>query len=708
MSHPGDCDPWFALCPSGSACVGFDAGPPLQWGTCMDPWYSDMAHAQRKCDTDLKAALKGVGEDMVKGGNHKGAGLRTAPTAKNSKYRSMVLQRGWEATGGTFDVPNLLLDECVWKCESGEWDGCKGFTRAHNCETPFTKPGGFSNFLKSHNGVYLQQSNTRGVQFGPRGGLEKWNIEESSVGSGYYTLQSGVSQSDARIYGRVQYALLEEQNGVLEMWGPLPVDCSAPDYVKGCATYSQYCCPQGYVCGGFIPHSKWGRCTVSEPPKQCSPSGSSYPCATTSEYCCPTGYDCQGYIHAPRSWGECKLSVPTPDQCSPPGGSNPCASHSQYCCPANYDCTGYIANIQWGHCVSQSHCTPPGRDMGATDGCESGNSLGWRRYYYCCNVGFECIGFSETHPGTYGRCLPVGISRQWSLKYIHSKNDGSYYIISRSGWYLEDNNGAAVTMTLGNTPGSWQEWKVESDVGASYETGMCRDTLRGTCSWYRDPAVCNECRQEDAGTDARKAGEKQCDGKAFCLGSVMAIDYSKIMTHDQYRFALWRRNGGRRDAPYRYQCSRGNVPVGFQRNKGSARFEMRPTTIMIPSEVTPQGSATNYAFSEIIIMMGAGITISPLQFGIKTYTYYNTGRSGSRTGPEHTAKYIFAPDTRDHTGALMESRTYTNEACYTDKSNYFAGHKRTYGFTISGSIECCLIFFCFDIVNGWILPWDAK
>ena len=135
---------------------------------------------------------------------------------------------------------------------------------------------------------------------------------------------------------------------------------------------------------------------------------------------------------------------------------------------------------------------------------------------------------------------------------------------------------------------------------------------------------------------------------------------------------------------------------------------MGPTQILIPSSVSHDGTATRYEYSEIIIEGTVGLQISVVKVSATAKTYAHTGEAGSLVGPSHTATYHFPPNAKDYLGNPLESRSFVSSACLTDRSNYFAGHRRTYDVTVEGSFSVCLIMFCFDIINGFIHPWNAK
>ena len=152
-------------------------------------WLPDLAYFQALCRAETEELLKEAGALLMQSGNKLGAGMRSA--YPKGKHRSMTLQRGWKASGGVFEVQNLKLEECVYKCES-EWIGCFGFSRESPPEC-ITKPavGGTANVLVGFSSGYLEDRNAV-VQWKPSdqqlGTFQLWNFV--SVGNGNYYIMS--------------------------------------------------------------------------------------------------------------------------------------------------------------------------------------------------------------------------------------------------------------------------------------------------------------------------------------------------------------------------------------------------------------------------------------------------------------------------------------------------------------------------------------
>jgi hypothetical protein len=138
---------------------------------------------------------------------------------------------------------------------------------------------------------------------------------------------------------------------------------------------------------------------------------------------------------------------------------------------------------------------------------------------------------------------------------------------------------------------------------------------------------------------------------------------------------------------------------------------------MIPKAVTELGSATTYSFATLITTIGLTIEVlgGIISGNAEMKTYEYTGADNNKVypkenwvGPEHTAKYNFHASSTDFNGDKLKSRQITLPACYADRQNWFGGIQQIYTPTIDASISLCVMGFCADLVNGFVLPWNAK
>ena len=99
-------------------------------------------------------------------------------------------------------------------------------------------------------------------------------------------------------------------------------------------------------------------------------------------------------------------------------------------------------------------------------------------------------------------------------------------------------------------------------------------------------------------------------------------------------------------------------------------------------------------------------TVVTASLQLRTYVF--TGGDALR-GPLHRARYTYHPTIMDETydpPRPYPDGYYQFPACYSDRSNYFKGTRKAYDVTINGNVEICF-FFCFDVVNAWLVPWGV-
>jgi len=141
----------------------------------------------------------------------------------------------------------------------------------------------------------------------------------------------------------------------------------------------------------------------------------------------------------------------------------------------------------------------------------------------------------------------------------------------------------------------------------------------------------------------------------------------------------------------------------------------------IPEDVSSrclvEAEPNRYSFGVLTATLGvtldllAGLLAGSARMTSYEYTsYYDNAVLGkdASIGPEHTAQYNFHPESTDHYGKPLKKRPLTLPACMRDRLNWFGGIGEIVPITIDASVSVCVFGICADIVNGFLLPWNAK
>jgi len=230
------------------------------------------------------------------------------------------------------------------------------------------------------------------------------------------------------------------------------------------------------------------------------------------------------------------------------------------------------------------------------------------------------------------------------------------------------------------------------DCGDCKAPGTTRDPEpTGTTMWFRDEDQC-------ATFDAMDAMFPRFY-EPFPYGCSSAWDVACLSAMQKVYEAMPK-------GPF--NCKKPTFGSGSVERDAFNTFYWPEVELRMPSNVTAKGPTKPYSFGVVMITLGMefnaiGGVLSAVAAG-KTYSY--TGGSVG-TGPEHVATYNFDKSILDASRTAMPSRQYTTPACKEKRPNWFQKRWSLVSPTIHGSISVCFLF-CADLVNGYIVPFNAK